>query len=85
VKRALNYLHTSMAAADRVAQKNLLPPARLGAFRAELCEVREKILELMQRFAPNGSRKSGVWLYPRRSLALPRHYYASLERATTSR
>jgi hypothetical protein len=50
LKRALNYLHTSMAAADKVAQKNLLPPERLDAFRAELFEVREKILELMQRF-----------------------------------
>jgi hypothetical protein len=74
-----------MAAADRVAQKNLLPPERLGAFRAELFEVREKILELMQRFARNGSRKSGVWLYARRSLAVRRYYYASIERATTSR
>jgi hypothetical protein len=50
LKRALNYLHTSMAAADKVAQKNLLPPERLDSFRAELFEVREKILELMQRF-----------------------------------
>jgi len=50
LKRALNYLHTSMAAADKVAQKNLLPPERLDGFRAELFEVREKILELMQRF-----------------------------------
>jgi len=33
-----------------VAQKDLLPPERLEAFRAELFEVREKILELMQRF-----------------------------------
>jgi len=50
LKRALNYLHTSMAAADNVAQKQLLPPERLDSFRAELFEVREKILELMQRF-----------------------------------
>ena len=50
LKRALNYLHTSMAAAEKVAQKDLLPPERLEAFRAELFEVREKILELMQRF-----------------------------------
>jgi hypothetical protein len=49
VKRVLNYLHTGMTAADRVAQKNLLPPERLGAFRAELFEVREKIFELMQQ------------------------------------
>ena len=50
LKRALNYLHTSMAAADNVAQKQLLPPERLDSFRAGLFEVREKILELMQRF-----------------------------------
>jgi hypothetical protein len=39
-----------MAAADNVAQKQLLPPERLDSFRAELFEVREKILEVMQRF-----------------------------------
>ena len=50
LKRALNYLHKSVAAAEKVAQKNLLPADRLEAFRADLFEVREAMLKLMQRF-----------------------------------
>src|ERR1700736_1101072 len=48
LKRALNYLHKSVAAAERVAQKNLLPADRLESFRAELFQIREEMLTLMQ-------------------------------------
>jgi hypothetical protein len=54
LKRALNYLHKSVAAAERVAQKNLLPRERLESFRADLFEVREEMLSLMQRFRGKG-------------------------------
>ena len=50
LKRALNYLHKSIAAAEKVSGKNLLPRERLERFRAELFEIREEILTLMQRF-----------------------------------
>lgn len=50
LKRALNYLHASVAAAERVASKNLLDSGRLNSFRADLFNVREEILGLMQRF-----------------------------------
>ena len=50
LKRALNYLHASMATAEKVAAKNLLEAARLDSFRAELFGVREEILALMERF-----------------------------------
>jgi hypothetical protein len=50
LKRALNYLHKSIAAAEKVAQKNLLPAERFEPFRADLFEIREEILALMQRF-----------------------------------
>jgi len=50
LKRALNYLHASMAAAEKVSQKKLLVPERLDSFRAELFSVREEILALMKRF-----------------------------------
>jgi hypothetical protein len=50
LKRALNYLHKSMAAAENVAVKKLLPSERFETFRADLFEIREEILGLMQRF-----------------------------------
>jgi hypothetical protein len=50
LKRALNYLHKSIAAAERVAQKNLLPGERLESFRAELFGIREEMLALMQKY-----------------------------------
>lgn len=50
LKRALNYLHKSVAAAERVAQKNLLPADRLESFRAELFQIREEMLTLMQKY-----------------------------------
>ena len=50
LKRALNFLHASMAAAEKVAQKQLIDSARLDQFRADLFNIREEILSLMQRF-----------------------------------
>jgi hypothetical protein len=50
LKRALNYLHQSVSAAEKVAGKNLLDSKRLESFRADLFEVREEILRLMKRF-----------------------------------
>lgn len=50
LKRALNYLHTSLSAVDKAAQKQLLAADRLASFRAELFGVREAILALMQRY-----------------------------------
>jgi hypothetical protein len=50
LKRALKYLHASMAAGEKVAAKNVLDPARLESFRAELFAVREEILALMERY-----------------------------------
>ena len=50
LKRALNYLHASMAAAEKVERKKIITPERLDLFRAELFGVREEILMLMQRF-----------------------------------
>lgn len=50
LKRALSYLHKSIAAAERVAGKNLLPSDRLESFRQELFEIREEMLALMQKY-----------------------------------
>lgn len=50
LKRALNFQHASMAAAEKVAQKQLIDSARLDQFRADLFNIREEILSLMQRF-----------------------------------
>ena len=50
LKRALNYLHQSMKAAEKVGSKKILPPERVECFRADLFSVREEILALMQRF-----------------------------------
>jgi hypothetical protein len=50
LKRALNYLHKSIAAAEKVAQKKLLPSERLDPFRADLFDIREQVLALMERF-----------------------------------
>jgi hypothetical protein len=55
LKRALNYLHASMAAAEKVAQKKLIESERLNLFRSELFSIREEILELMQRFRSKSS------------------------------
>jgi hypothetical protein len=50
LKRALNYLHHSISAVDKVKSKELLPAERLEAFRAELFKVREEILRLCTHF-----------------------------------
>ena len=50
LKRAIGYLHKSIAATEKVAAKNLLPSERLELFRAELFDIREQILALMERF-----------------------------------
>jgi hypothetical protein len=50
LKRALKYLHASIAASEKVASKSLIDPERLKAFRDELFGVREEILRLMERF-----------------------------------
>ena len=50
LKRALGYVNASMAAAEKVAPKQLIPDERLEAFRKELFSTREEILALMQRF-----------------------------------
>jgi hypothetical protein len=50
LKRALNYLHKSIAAGERVAEKKLLPREQLDPFRADLFEVREEVLRLMEQF-----------------------------------
>jgi hypothetical protein len=50
LKRALNYLHRSIAAAEKVAERNLLARERLDRFRADLFDIREEMLRLMQHF-----------------------------------
>lgn len=50
LKRALTYVHASMAAAEKVAAKKLLDADRLRAFRKEWFEIREEVLHLMERF-----------------------------------
>jgi hypothetical protein len=50
LKRALSYVHASMAAAEKVAAKGLIDAERLSAFRKEWFEIREEILRLMERF-----------------------------------
>jgi hypothetical protein len=50
LKRALNYLHNSINASERVAAKKLLPEGKLQSFRAELFNIREQVLSLMQRY-----------------------------------
>jgi hypothetical protein len=54
LKRALNYLHKSIAAAEKVAPKKLLPRERFDSFRADLFDIREQILALMERFRGKG-------------------------------
>lgn len=54
LKRALALLHESIAAAERVGTKTVLPADKLGPFREELFAVREQILALMERFRAEG-------------------------------
>ncbi|OQW96659.1 MAG: hypothetical protein BWK77_04000 [Verrucomicrobia bacterium A1] len=50
LKRALNYLHCALAAADRLAVKAVLDAQRLKEYQAGLFGVREDVLALMKRF-----------------------------------
>jgi hypothetical protein len=50
LKRALNYVHKSIAAAERVEPKNLIPSDKMKPYREDLFEIREEVLALMQRF-----------------------------------
>jgi hypothetical protein len=50
LKRALNYLHHAVAAADRLATKNVVHIERLRGYQEGLFGVREEILALMKRF-----------------------------------
>ena len=50
LKRALNYVHKSIAAAEKVEPKNLIPSDKMKPYREELFEIREEVLALMQRF-----------------------------------
>jgi hypothetical protein len=44
-----------MAATEKVATTKLVDPQRLNSFRADLFDVREKILALMERFRSKSS------------------------------
>jgi hypothetical protein len=50
LKRALGYLHKSVAVSTKVEAKKLLPLERLVLFRADLFDIRQQILNLMKRF-----------------------------------
>ena len=50
LKRALPFVHDSIAATKRVQSKKLVGNARLDRFRKELFAVREGILALMEKF-----------------------------------
>jgi len=49
LKRVLEILNNTIAAADAVTEKLFLPPPRLGYYRNELFAIREEILELIAR------------------------------------
>jgi len=50
LKRALAYLHDSIAAAGRVADKNILPSNKLGSYQGEQFEIRQEIIALMKHY-----------------------------------
>lgn len=50
LKRALNYLHQSVAAGEKVAAKNLVDPEEMARCQKGLFEIRENILALMQKY-----------------------------------
>ncbi len=50
LKRALACLHKSIAASEKVMEKQLVDSERLNRFRGELFDVREEILRLMKQF-----------------------------------
>jgi hypothetical protein len=53
LKRALNYLHKSISASEKVAAKKLIDSERFESFRGELFATREEILRLMKQFREN--------------------------------
>ena len=54
LKRALDHLHKAQAGLEGVAPKKLLPEATVAEARKELFEIREGILQLMDRFRGRG-------------------------------
>jgi hypothetical protein len=50
LKRALDHLHKSQAGLEALAPKGLLPEALVAEARKELFEIREGILQLMDRY-----------------------------------
>lgn len=50
LKRALNHLHTTQAALEAVAPRELLPRQMIAEARQELFELRQEILKLMDEF-----------------------------------
>jgi hypothetical protein len=54
LKRALDHLHKAQAGLEGVAPKKLLPDATVTEARKELFEIREGILQLMDRFRGRG-------------------------------
>ncbi|MDB6025007.1 MAG: hypothetical protein JWM68_1230 [Verrucomicrobiales bacterium] len=50
LKRALDHLHKAQAALERVAPKKLFPEKLRSKVRADLFEIREEILRLMNEF-----------------------------------
>jgi hypothetical protein len=50
LKRALSHLHKAQGGLEAVAPKNLLPNELVTQTRSQLFEIREGILELMERF-----------------------------------
>ena len=47
LKRILEILNHTIAAADAVSEKRFLPAERFAYYRAELFAIRQQILELM--------------------------------------
>jgi hypothetical protein len=55
LKRALNHLHKAQAGLEAVVPKNLLPNELVTETRRQLFEIRENILEIMERFRRDSS------------------------------
>jgi hypothetical protein len=50
LKRALDHLHKAQAGLEALASKSLLPPEMSADARRELLEIRQGILNLMDKF-----------------------------------
>jgi hypothetical protein len=50
LKRALNHLHKAQAGLEALAPKNLFRQALVTETRRQLFEIREGVLDLMDRF-----------------------------------